>query len=578
MERSTARIALLLDQIESDYQLDVIIGVRRVFARIGARLVVVAGGRLGLEGEPQERNFVYEYLREGRVDGLIVLSGSLGNVAGTGAVKRLIEDFKHIPTLTLGVAIEGVPGVTVDNRSGMARLVRHMVEVHGARRLSFVAGPRGSAEATARFEGFCEALQGAGLELREEWMLPGGFMRDDGINAVESLLVSRGIRPGSVDVLVCVNDESAFGAMEALHKRGIAVPRPLSVIGFDDAPGAQLANPPLTTISQRVMDQAEAAASILVDYLERGVPLVSKVLEASLVVRDSCGCRSHAVNDSSDLRFERPKIARSLRLALIERRSNIVPELTRAARGRMTGVQDWEGRLIDSLSAQLDSGEGGAFYWELERVTRMHAVGGGDPIVCHDVLTELRLQTLVCSEVEPKLRPRLEDIFQEGRVILARVGSSVVREHTEALSTRMYSLTHGCLSQVGRPDVARLAEMLSEQLPLLGIQSYCVARLGPGGQELIVIASGASVAAGLRTPVGTRLPLKSLGQDGILERAGTSLCFPLAYQGHRLGTLNFSWGAVDPHCYEEIRALLGLALFAIEQAGPPGVRPTLAPP
>jgi DNA-binding LacI/PurR family transcriptional regulator len=563
MEPSTARIALLLDQIESDYQLDVLIGVRRVLGRSGARLLVVAGGPLGPEGEPHERNFVYDYLTEGRVDGLIVLSGSLGNLAGVGVVQKLLERLKHVPTLTLGATVEGVPGVSVDNRSGVGKLVAHMVEVHGTRRFAFVLGPSGSAEATARFEGFRDALLSHGLELRSEWLLPGGFLREDGINALETLLVSRGVRPGSVDALVCVNDESALGVMEALHKRGIAVPRPLSVVGFDDAPGAQIANPPLTTISQRVMDQAEAAASILLDYLERGVGLTSKVLAASLVLRDSCGCRSHAFNDSHDLPFERPKVARSLRLALIERRAAILPQLTRAARGRMAGVHDWEGRLVDSLSAQLDSDEGGAFYWELERLTRIHAVNDGDPIICHDVLTELRLQTLVCGEVEPGLRPRLEDLFQEARVILARVGSSVVREHADALSQRMRHFTQACLSQVGDPDEARLAETLSEHLPLLGIQSYCLTRLSPDGHGLIVIASR---TAGLRTPEATRLPFKSMGHDLGLEKASTSLLLPLTYQGRRLGTVVFSWGAADPHVYEEVRALLGLALFAVERA------------
>lgn len=563
MERSSPRVALLLDHVVSDYQLDVIIGVRRSLARVGTRLAVVAGGSLGTAEKPGDRNFVFDMLEGARLDGLIVLSGSLSNQAGVDELKRFLQRFQGLPVVSIGVEVEGLPGVSVDNVSGSRRLATHLLEVHGARRFAVIRGPTSSVEAKARLEGFESALSQFEVQSRPDWIIPSGLTREDGVSALEHLFALRGVRPGTVDAVVCVNDESALGAMDALHKRGISVPKPLAIVGFDDAPGAQIANPPLTTIGQRVMEQGEVAASILVAHLSKGVPLASKVLEAELIIRESCGCRAPTQNDSRNLPFERPKIARTLRLALIERRATIVLQLAKAARGRMAGAHDWEGRLVDALSAQVDSDEGGAFYWELERLTRLHANNGGDPIVCHDVLTELRIQALVCVEVQPDARPRLEDLFQESRLTLARVGSSVVREHLDTLAQRMRVFTKDCLSQVGAPGTDRLRSILEEQLPDMGIQSYCVSRFASKGDGLSVIASR---AAGLRVPSEPTLAPGSMGHDAHLEEATTTLVLPLVYAGRRLGTAVFSWGATDPYVYEEIRDLLGMVLFVLEQS------------
>lgn len=562
MERSSLRIALLLDHVVSDYQLDIISGVRRALSRLGAHLTVIAGGSLGSEGRPGERNFVFDMLEDAAIDGLVVLSGSLSNQAGIAELERFLRRFERLPAVTIGVEVPGVPGVSVDNVGGSRRLVTHLVDVHGARRVAVLRGPESSVESQARLKGLEDALAAVDAPLKPEWIVSSGLTREDGMSAIESLFALRGVRPSALDAIVCVNDESALGALDALHRRGISVPKPLAIVGFDDAPSAQIANPPLTTIGQRVMEQGEVAASLLAEHLTRGSPLVSKVLDAALVVRESCGCRPPTQNDSRDLPYERPKVARTLRLALIERRAAIVMQLARAGRGRIVGAQEWEGRLVDALSAQVDSAEGGAFFWELERLTRLHAANGGDPIVCHDVLTELRIQSLVCVEVELALRPRLEDLFQESRLTLARVGSSVVREHVDTLAQRMRVFTKDCLSQVGAPSIERLRAVLDEQMPEMGIPSYCLSRFAPEGGHLEVLASR---AAGLRAPSEPTLPFRSIGHDQNLEKVGTTLVAPLAYAGRPLGTLVVSWGATDPYVYEEIRDLLGMVLFVLDQ-------------
>lgn len=562
MGQGSARIALLLDYLESDYQLDIIAGVRRAAARSGARVVIIAGAPLGTQNAPELRNFVYDYLQDARIDGIVALSGSLSNRSGVSVLQGLLTRLNKLPAVTIGVPVEGVVGVSVDNVAGSQAVVEHLIEVHGARRLALFRGPAESGESMARLDGFRRALAKHSIEQNQEWVFSTNLVREDGAEAAEALLSVSGFRPGKLDAIVCANDDTALGAIEVLHRRGIGVPKPIAVVGFDDSPGASSANPPLTTINQQVRLQGEIAAKSLLDYIERGAPLVNSVLDATLVIRDSCGCRSRIQNDSADLSFERPKVAKTMRLALIERRAAIAAQLSRAARGRMMGVHEWEGRLIDALAAQVDADEGGAFYWEFERVARAHGFSGGDPMVCHDVLTELRLQALVCVLVQPDLRSHIEDVLQEARLTLARVASSVAREHGDASNLRMRLILKACLRQVGDADVEELANALDEHLPTLGIQAYSLTRLLPERDELEVLVSRAS---GLRRATQTVLAKRTLGHDESLEGMATTVVMPLTYAGEAVGLATCAWGASDPFLYEELRELFATAIFCINQ-------------
>jgi LacI family xylobiose transport system transcriptional regulator len=81
----------------------------------------------------------------------------------------------------------------------------------------------------------------------------------------------------------------AAGAIRALAERGISVPDEVSVIGFDDAPLAEMISPSLTTMRQPLQDMAQAAMALLLGRITEanGVPPTRRVLPTSLVVRES---------------------------------------------------------------------------------------------------------------------------------------------------------------------------------------------------------------------------------------------------------------------------------------------------
>jgi LacI family transcriptional regulator len=63
------------------------------------------------------------------------------------------------------------------------------------------------------------------------------------------------------------DDMTAFGAIRALNKAGVAVPGQCSVIGFDDVAPAAIYSPALTTVRQPMEAMGTAAATIVLEAI-----------------------------------------------------------------------------------------------------------------------------------------------------------------------------------------------------------------------------------------------------------------------------------------------------------------------
>ena len=89
--------------------------------------------------------------------------------------------------------------------------------------------------------------------------------------------------------IVCGNDVLAFGALLEAARLGIAVPRELSIVGFDDLEMARHIRPALTTLHVPTEAMWVTAAERLIAALaQEPVPLATEV-EVELLVRESTG-------------------------------------------------------------------------------------------------------------------------------------------------------------------------------------------------------------------------------------------------------------------------------------------------
>lgn len=556
------KIAVLLDELETEYHVAILSGVLRSLRRNRARAHVVVGGALAEAGQPRVvRNFVYDWVKHAGFDGYLPLAGTLSNQCGPETFQSFLSaTCPAAQRIAIGLKVPRVPSVHVDNAHGIQLLVSHLVTEHRTRRIAFLGGPPSSQEAGVRARAFRAALEGSGIVLDPELVVEGGFTREHGAHGVTTLLDQRRIAPHAIQAIIAVNDESALGAMEELRRRKIDVPNAVRVAGFDDTPSARAANPPLTTVSQCAEEQGDHAGSTLLEALERRRPPADDVMiKPKLVIRRSCGCRPSLRNES--LATPKTTLAHTCRIALLERRSRITAELSRAAAGRLAGIPAWESQLFEAVLSELDESKG--FLEAMDQLMRETISRGSDALACHDVLTALRSQVLSSASVEPALRGRLEELFQEARVLLVRLSKDVELAQARTEAFHMRSITKACFALCGSGSLAELGTTLEEHLPRLGVPAFSISRLRTQESSTldVIACRGRMGLRGQKTSSHARM-----GVDPCLDDEELLVLEPLEFESVPVGVAAFAWGATDVAVYERLRELLGMALFVSRRA------------
>nr|WP_281373376.1 diguanylate cyclase [Kineococcus aurantiacus] len=194
---------------------------------------------------------------------------------------RLLAAHPDVPAVALGTASGQRPSVRADNRTGMAELVRHVVDQGGVQRVVLVRGVPHHVDSVEREAAARETLAQAGVLLDESLVVEGGFARDVTYDAI-SALVRAGHR---FDAVVALNDEMALAAVDALCDHGLDVPGDVLVTGFDDdeTPHPRCS---LTTVSQQLHQQGRRAAELVLDLMD-GAPAHDVLVETTLVRRSS---------------------------------------------------------------------------------------------------------------------------------------------------------------------------------------------------------------------------------------------------------------------------------------------------
>ena len=281
-------LGVLADWLEGHYQSAVVGGAVEAARESGVNLVLLADSisratfRLG-----QRRNVVYDLGCSDNIDGLVVMAGTVGNSLGLDGLTSYCERYRPRPMCSVGAPLQGMTGIVVAGENALREGIRHLVEVHGLRRIAFLGGPAENLEARERLQTYLDVMAEYGLTLPDSPVLSGAFRYQYGADAVRVLLDERHV---DFDAIVAGSDSLALGAIDALRVRKIRVPRDVAVLGFDDISEARFSSPPLTTVRQPLRQQGRLAVEILLRRL-RGEDVDDVyVLPSEFVVRRSCGC------------------------------------------------------------------------------------------------------------------------------------------------------------------------------------------------------------------------------------------------------------------------------------------------
>jgi LacI family transcriptional regulator len=216
-------------------------------------------------------------------DGLIIFTDSVE----TAELSRLHQ--KGLPMVLLHqTPPEGanIPVITIDNKSGAEKLVDHLIDTHGCRRIAFLRGPAGNEDSDWRERGYRAALKRHGIPFDPMLIAYGRYDASEAQAAVEQWLVD-GLQ---VDAVFAGDDDAASGVLAALRSAGRNVPGDLAVVGFDDVSVSRYLTPSLTTVRSPIEQVGRKSVLQLVKAIRGEATDSITLLPTELVIRESCGC------------------------------------------------------------------------------------------------------------------------------------------------------------------------------------------------------------------------------------------------------------------------------------------------
>jgi LacI family transcriptional regulator len=268
---------VVIPDLMHSFFVEIVAGIESVVSERGYGLLLCCSA----ETAKKERAEL-EMLRSRQVDGVVIASANaVGNT-------KLLQEFQALGRGLVMIDRDDHPKVrchrvlTDDVKVG--RLATEHLLAAGRRAIAHIAGPP-VIHAERRAQGYTAALRAYGVERKTAWIVPGGFMEDDGYQAMTRLLEST----RTIDAVFAANDPAAIGAMKAIWDAGRSIPDDIAVVGAGNVVHSDLLRVPLTTVSWSKEEMGRRAAELILDQIgaHPAGPFKRIIVPPELIVRDS---------------------------------------------------------------------------------------------------------------------------------------------------------------------------------------------------------------------------------------------------------------------------------------------------
>jgi LacI family transcriptional regulator len=269
----TRTVGFLVSDISNPLFSEIAVGAELALRDAG-RAMVIANSL----GTPEQDLAQLRVLAQRRVDALIVSLSEERDAESSAHLASLDR-----PAVLLDREVEGLSlaAVLSDHRQGMREAAEHLLAL-GHRRIGFIGGNPGIRPTRERAHALEEACAGVrGAQARLEY---GSYSAGHGERAAELLLT----REGPPTALVAGGNQILIGVLRALRRRGVSIPRDLSLVTCDDVALSEFLTPALATVSRDTREMGRVAAELVLAAIDGGSP-ATRVLPVTFRARDSCG-------------------------------------------------------------------------------------------------------------------------------------------------------------------------------------------------------------------------------------------------------------------------------------------------
>lgn len=226
----------------------------------------------------QECAEVSAMVRRG-IDGIVLVGGQ-----HDPALFALLAS-RAIPYVIVWSVHQDHPSVGFDHRRAMIRLTTHLIELGHRRIATIMSSVQHNERIRNRLLGVGDALAVNGLPFPAEYQRVTSTGLKSAAAATDELLDL----PDPPTAIACANDIVAAGAMMACQRRGLNVPRDLSITGFSELEVGEMLNPALTSVRTPIAQMGRRAALYLLDRASGKSIDLHEEIPTELVIRGSTG-------------------------------------------------------------------------------------------------------------------------------------------------------------------------------------------------------------------------------------------------------------------------------------------------
>lgn len=295
-------IGFMIHQIDNEYTSELLKGLIPSAKELGINLVILPGQALNGEyydavyaAYEYQNNVIYEYCSRDTLDGLIISAGTLNSFVSEKTFEKFVDRYRDIPLITLESKVGNYPCIRYDG-SGMYEAVSHLIQVHKLRRIGFVSGPKGNADADSRLSAYLKALADNGIAADESIIAYGNFS-EYSMEAVSEILSSEN---GIPEAICFANDTMCIGGYKVLAEKGLIPGKDILITGYDDSETASVLEPPLTTVRSSAAKLGYSALKMLCGMIRGTCSFSDTVPESRLIIRGSCGCECGSITEVSE--------------------------------------------------------------------------------------------------------------------------------------------------------------------------------------------------------------------------------------------------------------------------------------
>ncbi|MCQ2591451.1 MAG: GGDEF domain-containing protein [Treponema sp.] len=195
---------------------------------------------------------------------------------------------RNIPAIFIAANNPDAYNINFNQRSGLGKIITHVIKHHRIRDLHFMAGSENSIESEERLEIFKNTLSKFNIPFDKETMVSYGDFWDVPAKSATEKLLAREKIPKAI---ICANDTMAISVTSVLKEKGFYCPEDVIVTGFDGIPSIHFTTPKISSIVCDAKRLGYETATFLLDIVKNPQKApYNKDIEPTMFISESCGC------------------------------------------------------------------------------------------------------------------------------------------------------------------------------------------------------------------------------------------------------------------------------------------------